>query len=169
MLTVGHDSHIHIITALVEQVFPTFHTFTNFPKTVHVLVPTRKRATRSPEVTEYDDSRYLTATSVVSPANRTRIGDAWVTVPHTTNARGARQPDALNQLKMARDNALRPNGSAKGSLGAVFATARRVLGNTERIGENRSQFSSDVLAALIHPDMTVAKELAAVLDLDSVS
>ena len=85
------------------------------------------------------------------------------------NARGARQSDALNQLKMARDNALRPNGSAKGSLGAVFDTARRVLGNAERIGENRSQFSSDVLAALIHPDMTVAKELAAVLDLDSVS
>ena len=35
--------------------------------------------------------------------------------------------DALDQLKGARDEAMRPNGSAKGALGVVFETARNPL------------------------------------------
>ena len=80
--------------------------------------------------------------------------------------RGSRQDDALGQLEAARDNALSPNGSAKGSLGVVFETAKRVLGNTEELGENASEFSAEVLAALITPEMPVREELIAVLDLD---
>ena len=52
-----------------------------------------------------------------------------------------------------------PNGSAKGSLGEVFTTAKRVLENTEGLGENASQFSADVLTALITPDMKVRQAL----------
>lgn len=80
--------------------------------------------------------------------------------------RGSRHDDALDQLKTARDEALRRNGSAKGSLGTVFETAKRVLGNTEALGENASEFSAEVLAPLITPEMTVREELIAVLDLD---
>ena len=47
----------------------------------------------------------------------------------------------------------------------VFGVAKRVLGNTEGLGENPTQFSVDVLAKLITPDMSVRKELEAVLDL----
>ena len=68
---------------------------------------------------------------------------------------------ALKQLKDARDEATQANGSAKGALGAVFETARHVLSNTEQLGENASQFSADVLAKLIVPEMTVREELLA--------
>ena len=54
---------------------------------------------------------------------------------------------------------MQTNGSAKGSLGVVFETAKRVLGNTEGLGENASQFSADVLAPLVGPDMQVRREL----------
>lgn len=74
-------------------------------------------------------------------------------------ARGAGSDNAVEELKDARDGAMLPNGSAKGSLGAVFAAAKRVLGNTEGLGENPSQFSADVLAALITPDMQVRRAL----------
>ena len=73
--------------------------------------------------------------------------------------------DAAHQLEAARDAATRPNGSAKGSIGAVFNVAKTVLANTEGLGENASQFSADVLAKLITPDMSVRKELETVLDL----
>ena len=79
--------------------------------------------------------------------------------------RGARVENAVYELKGARDGAMRPNGSAKGALGVIFGVARRVLGNTEGLGENPSQFSADVLAKLITPDMSVREELEAVLDL----
>ena len=79
--------------------------------------------------------------------------------------RGARVENAVDELKGARDGAMRPNGSAKGALGVIFGVARRVLGNTEGLGENPSQFSADVLAKLITPDMSVREELEAVLDL----
>ena len=79
--------------------------------------------------------------------------------------RGSRVDDALGQLQTARDETLRPNGSAKGSLGAVFDTAKRVLGTTEGLGENSTQFSADVLAGLIVQGMTVRDELDCVLDL----
>ena len=83
------------------------------------------------------------------------------------SARGSRVDDALGHLKAVRDEAMRPNGSAKGALGAVFDTAKRVLANTEQLGENASQFSADVLAALIVPEMGVREELEAILDLDA--
>ena len=82
------------------------------------------------------------------------------------DARGSRADDALCELKSARDEAVRPNGSAKGSLGTVFDTAKRVLDDTEQLGENPSQFSADVLAALIVPEMSTRRELEAILDLD---
>ena len=80
-------------------------------------------------------------------------------------ARGGRVDDALGQLRATRDEALAPNGSAKGALGAVFDVAKSVLSNTEGIGENPSQFSADVLAVLIAPGMTVRRELDEMLDL----
>ena len=73
--------------------------------------------------------------------------------------RGCGVEDALEQLKAARDESLRTNASAKGSLGAVFSCAKRVLADTEGLGENASQFSADVLAALITPEMRVREEL----------
>ena len=79
--------------------------------------------------------------------------------------RGTRVENAVGELKAARDGAVRPNGSAKGAIGVVFGVAKNVLGNTEGLGENASQFSADVLAKLITPDMSVRKELEAVLDL----
>ena len=79
--------------------------------------------------------------------------------------RGVRVENAVDELKAARDGAIRPNGSAKGALGVVFGVAKKVLGNTEGLGENASQFSAEVLAKLITPDMIVRKELEAVLDL----
>lgn len=80
--------------------------------------------------------------------------------------RGSRHGDSLDQLKTARNEALRRNGSAKGSLGAVYETAKRVLGNIEQLGENASEFSAEVLAALITPEMAVREELIAVLNLN---
>ena len=79
--------------------------------------------------------------------------------------RGTCVENAVDKLKAARDRAIRPNGSAKGALGAVFNVAKKVLGNTEGLGENPSQFSADVLAKLITPDMGVRQELESVLDL----
>ena len=79
--------------------------------------------------------------------------------------RSTRVEDAVDALKVARDGAVRRNGSAKGALGVVFDVAKSVLGNTEGLGENPSQFSADVLAKLIAPDMKVREELESVLDL----
>ena len=79
--------------------------------------------------------------------------------------RGTRVEDAVGELKSARDGAILPDGSAKGALGVVFSVAKNVLGNTEGLGENPSQFSADVLAKLITPDMKVRQELNSVLDL----
>ena len=79
--------------------------------------------------------------------------------------RGVRIENAVDELKAARDGAVLPNGSAKGALGVVFGVAKRVLGNTEGLGENPTQFSVDALAKLITPDMSIRKELEAVLDL----
>ena len=79
--------------------------------------------------------------------------------------RGATVENAIDGLKSARDNAIRPNGSGKGALGAVFTVAKNVLRNTDGLGENPSQFSADVLAKLITPDMRVRKELESVLQL----
>ena len=81
-------------------------------------------------------------------------------------ARGSRVGDALGELRTVRDEAIRPNGSAKGALGAVFDVAKRVLGDAEQLGENSSQFSAGVLAALIVPGMNIRTELEAILDLD---
>ena len=79
--------------------------------------------------------------------------------------RGTRVENAIGELSAARDGATQPNGSAKGALGVVFGVARTVLGNTEGIGENASQFSADVLAKLITPNMRVRQELECVLAL----
>ena len=79
--------------------------------------------------------------------------------------RGSRVSDALNALQAARDAAIQSNGSAKRALGSVFSVAKRVLADAEGLGENSSQFSSDVLAKLIAPEMQVRKELMEVLDL----
>ena len=79
--------------------------------------------------------------------------------------RGTRVENAAGDLKAARDEAIRPNGSAKGALGATFGAAKKVLGNTQELGENPSQFSAEVLAKLITPEMKVRQELASVLDL----
>ena len=79
--------------------------------------------------------------------------------------RGTRVENAIGELGTARDGAINPNGSAKGALGVVFGVARKVLGDTEGIGENPSQFSADVLAKLITPDMSVRQELQSALDL----
>ena len=79
--------------------------------------------------------------------------------------RGDRMVDAFGELKASRDGAIHPNGSAKGALGAVFTVAKNVLGDTQRIGENPSQFSADVLAKLITPDMRVRQELESILNL----
>ena len=79
--------------------------------------------------------------------------------------RGIRVENAVDKLKVARDGAIHPNGSAKGALGVVFDIAESVLGNTEGLGENPSQFSADVLAKLITPDMKIREELESVLDL----
>ena len=79
--------------------------------------------------------------------------------------RGTRVENAVDKLKAARDGAIRPNGSAKGALGLVFEAAKKVLGNTEGLGENPSQFSADVLAKLIMPSMKVREELESILNL----
>ena len=79
--------------------------------------------------------------------------------------RGTRVENAVGDLKAARDGAIRPNGSAKGSLGAVFSASKKVLGNTQGLGENPSQFSAEVLAKLITPEMKVRQELVSVLGL----
>ncbi len=81
-------------------------------------------------------------------------------------ARGSGTDNALNKLKAARDEGLRPTGTAKGALGLVFDISRRVLDNAEGLGENKHQFAAYVLAPLILPHMTVAKELTDVLGLD---
>ena len=78
---------------------------------------------------------------------------------------GIRVGNTVDELKVARDGAIHPNGSAKGALGVVFNVAKSVLGKTEGLGENASQFSADVLAKLITPDMKVRGELESVLDL----
>ena len=80
-------------------------------------------------------------------------------------SRGPRVENALDQLKAARDAAISPNGSAKGALRAVFDVADEVLSNTQELGENPSQFSADVLAKLITPEMTMRQELESILDL----
>ena len=51
--------------------------------------------------------------------------------------RGCRADDALEQLQASRDSAIQPNGSMKGSLGAVFNTAKHVLADTGGLGENK--------------------------------
>ena len=79
--------------------------------------------------------------------------------------RGTCAANAVDQLKQARDEATRPDGSAKGALGVVFEVAKKVLGNTEGIGENASQFSADVLAKLITPEMRVRQELYSILNM----
>ena len=79
--------------------------------------------------------------------------------------RGAGVTDALGHLKDARDGALKPNGSAKAALGTVYETSKRVLSNTEELGENASQFSVDVLAKLMTPEMKVRQELLEETDL----
>ena len=81
--------------------------------------------------------------------------------------RGTRVENAFDELKAARVEAIRPNGSAKGALGAVFSVAKNVLGNTDGLGENPSQFSADVLAKLITPDMRVRQELESILALSA--
>ena len=48
----------------------------------------------------------------------------------------------------------------------MFEAAKRVLSNAEELGENASEFSAEVLAALITPEMAVREELKSVLDLD---
>ena len=82
--------------------------------------------------------------------------------------RGTSVENAVDELKAARDEATHPDGSAKGALGVVFEVAKNVLGNTEGLGENASQFSADVLAKLIMPEMRVRQELESVLDLTGV-
>ena len=82
--------------------------------------------------------------------------------------RGPKSSDALSQLKAVRDSAMMPNGSAKGALGVVFTTAKRVLVDAGGLGENKHQFSADVLAALFQPSMDVTTELVEILDLDSI-
>ena len=79
--------------------------------------------------------------------------------------RGDRIHNALQQLETAREAATKPNGSAKGAIGKVFETAKKVLQNTEGLGENKIQFS-EVLGRLIIPGMAVAEELTAILNLD---
>ena len=79
--------------------------------------------------------------------------------------RGGRVWDAVAQLKATRDEAILPSGSAKGALGKVFNVAKNVLIDTQGLGENPSQFSADVLAKLITPDLTVRQELKSILDL----
>ena len=79
--------------------------------------------------------------------------------------RGTRVRNAVDKLRKARDVAILPNGSAKGSLGVVFGVAQDVLGNTDGLGENSSQFSEGVLAKLITPEMKVRQELKSVLGL----
>ena len=79
--------------------------------------------------------------------------------------RGTSVDNAVDKLKAARDGAISPNGSAKGALGMVYEVAKKVLGNTDGLGENATQFSTDVLAKLIRPDMRVRQELESVLDL----
>ena len=79
--------------------------------------------------------------------------------------RGSRVANAVVELKVARDGAIRPNGSAKGALGEVFSVAQKVLSNTQALGENPSQFSAEVLAKLITPEMGVRQKLESVLDL----
>ena len=79
--------------------------------------------------------------------------------------RGTRVENAFDELKAVRVEAIRPNGSAKGALGAVFSVAKNVLGNTDGLGENPSQFSADVLAKLITPDMRVRQKLESILAL----
>ena len=79
--------------------------------------------------------------------------------------RGSRRRDAVTELRAARNGAIRPNGSARGALSAVFDVAKNVLASTEGLGENASQFSADVLAKLIAPDMTVRQEIESFLDL----
>ena len=79
--------------------------------------------------------------------------------------RGTRVENALDELKRARDRSTHPDGSSKGALGKVFGVATKVLGNIEGIGENASQFSADVLAKLITPDMKVRRELESALGL----
>ena len=79
--------------------------------------------------------------------------------------RGNRVDNAIDKLKVARNGAIRPNGSAKGALGVVFNVAKNVLLNTEGLGENATQFSAEVLAKLITPDMKVRQKLESVLNL----
>ena len=79
--------------------------------------------------------------------------------------RVTRVTNAVGELKEARDRAIRSNGSAKGAIGAVFSVARSILANTDGLGENASQFSADVLAKLITPDMEVRQELESILNL----
>ena len=79
--------------------------------------------------------------------------------------RGTSVENAIDELKAARDRAMLPNGSAKGALGVVYEVAGNVLGNTDGLGENPSQFSADVLAKLITPNMRVRRDLESILDL----
>ena len=85
------------------------------------------------------------------------------------DSRGARVENALDELKVARDKAIKPNGSAKGALGTVFSVAKNVLCDTQELGENKTQFSADVLAKLITPKMRVRQELESALNLSGLS
>ncbi len=84
-------------------------------------------------------------------------------------SRGGSNGAALEELVKARDTAMKTNGSAKGALGAVFDTSRRVLSDTQALGENKSQFAADVLAQLVTPESDVARELVELLGLDKIA
>ena len=79
--------------------------------------------------------------------------------------RGTRVEDAVGELKAARDGADPSERVCERSTGCSVQCCQKVLGNTEGLGENPSQFSADVLAKLITPDMKVRQELNSVLDL----
>ena len=79
--------------------------------------------------------------------------------------RGTNEENAIDKLKQARNAAISRNGSAKGAVGPVYDAAKEVLGNTDGLGENRFQFSADVLAKLITQEMSIRQEIEAILDL----
>lgn len=87
---------------------------------------------------------YLLDDEILTKLAKERVGDA-------------------TQLIAARDKVRESSGSQKAALGTVFEAAKATLGNSEGLGENKWQFGSGVLAALVTPDTRTYGALEAVL------
>lgn len=83
---------------------------------------------------------------------------------------GLKDGKSIEDLRGPRDTAINSadrSDSAKSAVGVLYDAAKATLKDNGQLGENRYQFSRDVLAPLIVPGMTVYDELRQALGLPS--